>query len=286
MVGLSLLVACAYLAMLASARALARRRELAVRMALGASRSRVAAQLTWESVLLAMAGGGLGVLFAWGAERALATLMKRMSTDTLELRAGPGAMVLLFTLGLMGMVVVLSGVWPAWRASKVDPAADIKEGEASIAGRRTPRMGAWLVPVQIAFSLVIVTMAALMGSTVARLLAWIQASAPAESHFCMQIFRRGCRRRAEQAAAHCHSLYFFRCSTAFSTRLAWKARAFRRRIRWRALLTWSRSRRSQLPAAKGTDDSLIALAVTPGYFDVFGMPLLAGRNFTLDDKGE
>ena len=171
MVGLSLLVACAYLAMLASARALARRRELAVRVALGASRRRVAAQLTWESVLLALAGGGLSVLFAWGAESALAALMKRLSTDTLELRAGPSGVVLLFTLGLVALVVVLAGVWPAWRASNVDPAADIKEGEASIAGRRRQGMGAWLIPIQIAFSLVIVTMAALMGSTVARLLA-------------------------------------------------------------------------------------------------------------------
>ena len=136
MVASSLLVACAFLAMLATARAQGRRRELAVRMALGASRSRLAAQLTWESVLLAAAGGGLGILFAWGAVRALATLMKRLSTDTLELHAGPGAIVLLFTLGLMGLVVILSGVWPAWRASRVDPAADIKEGEGSIAGRR------------------------------------------------------------------------------------------------------------------------------------------------------
>ena len=101
MVGLSLLVACAYLAMLASGRALARRRELAVRMALGASRRRMAMQLTWESVLLAAAGSGLGILFAWAAQRGLLALMRTMGdSNPGELRAGPGGMVLLFTLGL------------------------------------------------------------------------------------------------------------------------------------------------------------------------------------------
>jgi putative ABC transport system permease protein len=160
MVILSLLVACAYLAMLASSRALARRRELAVRIALGATRSRVALQLTWESVLLAVAGSAPGVLFAWVAEHGLLTLVQTMSlSDQIELHAGPGGAVLLFTLGIAALTVILFGVAPAWRASKVDPASDIKEGELSIAGRKATRMGTWLVSAQIAFSLIIVTMA-------------------------------------------------------------------------------------------------------------------------------
>ncbi len=283
MVGLSLLVACAYLAMLASARALARRRELAVRMALGASRSRVAAQLTWESVLLAVAGGGLGILFAWGAEHGLLALMRGMSTEPLELRAGPGGVVLLFTLALMGLTVMLSGMWPAWRASKVDPASDIKEGEASIAGRRAPRMGAWLVPVQIAISLVIVTMAALMGSTVARLLAVDPGFRTSGITFLQADFSPRTQGTKQPAAPFSLIVSLLdRIQHTPGVEGAAVSQAYPLEGATYMKTVWS----EPSSGVKRTDESLVALAVTPGYFDTMGIPLLAGRNFTLDDKGE
>lgn len=284
MVGLSLLVACAYLAMLASARALARRRELAVRMALGASRRHVALQLTWESVLLAAAGSGLGILFAWVAERGLLALMRAMAvTDQLELRAGPGSMVLLFTLGIAILTVLLSGVWPAWRASKVDPASDIKEGETAIAGRRAPRMGAWLVPAQIAFSLVIVTMAALMGGTVERLLAVDPGFRTSGITFLRADFSARTQGIKQLAAPFPLILSLLdRIGHTPGVESASVSQAFPL-----GGSTYIEEVSSQ-PDTGGTrtDNSMTTLAVTPDYFDVFGIPLLAGRNLTLDDKGD
>ncbi|HTX74797.1 MAG TPA: ADOP family duplicated permease, partial [Terracidiphilus sp.] len=287
MVGLSLLVACAYLAMLASARALTRRRELAVRIALGASRRRVALQLTWESVLLTVAGSGLGVLFAWGAERGLLTVMKAVAvTDEVELHAGPGGAVLLFTLGIAGLTVILSGVLPAWRASKVDPASNIKEGEAAIAGRRRSATGNWLVPVQIAFSLVIVTMAALMGGTVARLLAVDPGFRTSGITFLHADFsprmpepKYGTRFGASAAVnvellnriRHTPGVEGVSISQAYPLEGA----------------TYMESASAQTASGgTRTDGNLTELAVTPGYFDVFGVPLLQGRDFTLDDRGD
>lgn len=286
MVGLSLLVACAYLAMLASSRALARRRELAVRIALGASRRRVAAQLTWESVLLAVAGGGLSLLFAWGAESVLGALMKRLSTDTLELHDGPSGVVLLFTLGLMGLVVVLAGVWPAWRASNVDPAADIKEGEASIAGRRAPRMGAWLVPAQIAFSLVIVTMAALMGGTVARLLAVDPGFRTTGITFLAADFSPRKQKAGQDKPAEVPaSLYLALLDRIQHTPGVEDASISRTYPLQGATYMEEVSSQPDSGGAR-TDASLTVLTVTPGYFDVFGMPLLTGRAFTRNDNAD
>jgi predicted permease len=285
-VGLSLLVACAYLAMLASARALARRREFAVRTALGASRLRIAAQLTWESVLLAVAGGVLGTLFAWGAERGLLAMIRDNGTEKLELRTGPGAAVLLFTFALMAVTVILAGLWPAWRASKVDPAGDIKEGEASIAGRRSPRIGAWLVPVQIAFSLVIVTIAALMGATLTRLLAVDPGFRTSGVTFLRADFspRLQTTEHAKKQSpprdlyvslldriAHTPGVEGVSMSQAYPLEGS----------------TYMEPVSSQ-PSSGGerTDSSLTELTVTPGYFDTMGVPVLQGRNFTLDDRGE
>ena len=285
MVGLSLLVACAYLAMLASARALARRRELALRVALGASRRRVAAQLTWESVVLAVAGGALGTLSAWGAERGLLAMIRISGSDKLELQTGPGGAVLLFTLALMGLTVILTGVWPAWRASKVDPASDIKEGEPAIAGRRSPRMGVWLVPLQIAFSLVIVTVAALMGATVAGLLAvdpGFRTSGVTFLHadFSPRLPKAGGNPQGPPAELylslldridHTPGVEGVGISQAYPLEGA----------------TYMQQVSSQ-PSSGGTrtDDSLTELTVTPGYFDTMGVPILRGRNFTLDDRDE
>lgn len=284
MVGLSLLVACAYLSMLASARALSRRRELAVRMALGASRARVAAQLTWESVLLVAAGSGLGVLFAWGAERTLTMLIGTLSRDALELNAGPGGMVMLFTLGLMALVVIVSGLWPAWRASRVDPVTDMKEGDASIVGRRAPRMGRWLVPAQIAFSLVIVMMAALMGSTVARLVAVDPGFRTSGITFLETDFSSRVEETGKNKVPRIPVALLLSLLDRIRQTPGVEGVSITQAYPLEGSMYLTSISAQPLKSAVRTDESITSLAVTPGYFSTMSVPLVSGRDFSIEDR--
>lgn len=283
MVALSLLVACAYLAMLASARGLGRRREFAVRTALGASRRRLAAQLCYESVLLAASGGALGILFAWGAGRVLLLLVKRAAAGDIELRTGPGGAVLLFTLVLTALTVLLSGLWPAWRASGVDPARDIKEGPIPLAGRSAPRNGTWLVPLQIALSLVVVVMAALMGSTVARLI----AVDPGFSTSRITFLNADLSPRAQRTADGKGSEAPPGLLTALYDRIRQSPGVEQVSISQSYPLSgefYLEPASSTLPSgAIRKDGGLTSLLVMPGYFRTMGIPILEGRDFTMGE---
>jgi len=130
-VSLVLLIACANIANLLLARGSARSRELAIRGAMGAARSRIVTQLLTESLLLAVLGGALGLLIAeWGCQ-----LLIRMAPANLLRTAAIGLdpAVLLFTLAVSVVVGVLFGLAPALEAARKDLAGALKEG-----GRGTP----------------------------------------------------------------------------------------------------------------------------------------------------
>jgi macrolide transport system ATP-binding/permease protein len=174
MVGLILVIACANIANLLLARSSARRREIAVRLSLGAGRMRVMRQLLTESVLLSLAGGMLGILVALWGIRSITWLLANGS-DNFTLHANLNWPVLGFTLALALATGLIFGLTPAIQATKVDLTPALKETRAG--SRRAPghRIGFGiglsqvLVASQIAISLVLVVAASLFGRTLSNL---------------------------------------------------------------------------------------------------------------------
>jgi predicted permease len=171
LVAILLLASCAYLGTLLSARSISRRREIALRAALGASRGRLIRQLFSESLLLAFGGSSVGVFFAWIASRFLLTFVQS-DPGAATISVGPGRDVLLFTLAITTVAVVLWGLIPALHASRVAILSDMRSSSASslTSGAPQRRVGRWLVPFQVALSLLIVVVAGLLSTTLVRLL--------------------------------------------------------------------------------------------------------------------
>jgi len=162
MAGVVLLLACANVANLLLVRSVARRREMAIRMSIGASRWQLVRQLLVESLMLALAGGGVAMLItAWTAAGTFAHFVPPTSFPV-SLDVRPDRAVLLAALVISVITGVVFGVLPALRASGLDPVSTLKEeaGSAS-AGRRKARLTSALVVAQLAMSLLLLVSAGL-----------------------------------------------------------------------------------------------------------------------------
>jgi predicted permease len=160
-VGFVLLIACVNVANLLITRGESRRRELAVRAALGASRTQLAQQVLAEGALLALGGGALGLLAAWAATRGLLALAPDNIPRLDEVRIDP--MVLAFTFGVSLLSGLLAAVVPAVRAARGAPAQPLREGgRGATSSSATRRTRSALVVAQVALAVVTLAGAGLM----------------------------------------------------------------------------------------------------------------------------
>jgi predicted permease len=173
-VGFVLLIACANLAGLSLARAAARRKEIAVRLALGASRAQMVRQLLTESVILSLFGGALGILVAYWGVHVITSLVSRGSEHPFPFVIAPDWRVLAFAIGASALTGIFFGLAPALRSTRLDLTPALKENVSSApigrapAGRRL-HLGGILVIAQVALSIVVLIGAGLLVRTLKNL---------------------------------------------------------------------------------------------------------------------
>jgi putative ABC transport system permease protein len=275
-VSLVLLIACANVANMLLARGASRRRELAIRTAIGASRARIIRQLLSEGVVLAAAGGALGVLIAWWAGRGLAGLGTTALPIPVSFDFSLDATVLTFALTASVATALLFGIAPAWSASKLELVPALK---ASMEGdsRRKVTLSNILVVGQLALSLVLLVAGALL----------------ARGFLTAQGANLGYDPRPVSLLSFNLQMngYDLERSSVFRDRALKALRALPGVV---AVSTASRLPLSpdinmdsvlvQGHHAPGDDGTLVdATAVGVDYFNVVGVPILAGRAFTEDD---
>lgn len=278
-VGFVLLIACANVANLMLARASTRQRELSIRAALGASRTRVMRQLLAESLLLAALGGSAGALLAfWGTKflkTSITMNIPRLDEVRLDLR------VLSFTLGVSLLTGLVFGLAPAWSAARSDHNEGLKQGGRWGIGGARNRLNSALVIGEIAVALVLLVGAGLMLCSFVHLQNVTPGFAP-ENVLTMQLSLPAAKYGKEPLRVDFFAQLMERLRTAPGVLdAAAISEVPLSGGNWAMEVTLE----GRATSTDQTRLSADARAVTPHYFRTMGIPLLYGRDFTEQDRG-
>jgi macrolide transport system ATP-binding/permease protein len=282
MVGLILAIACANIANLLLARATARRREMAVRLSIGAGRWRVMRQMLTESVVLASIGGALGVLLAIWGTRVLTALLAQGRND---LHAELNWRVLALAAALSIATGLLFGMAPALQATRVDVMPALKGARVSTRRRLRVNLSHALVVAQIAITMVLLVGAGLFVRTLSNLesiemgfrrerilLFKVNAAQAGHRDAEMISFYRDLDQRFARIPG---VLGVAESNSPLVGEGTWGSPAF-------PVGKMPRSESNGHYSSGAPGDSTFVLTATPGFFDTMGIPVIAGRAF--DDR--
>jgi len=276
-VGIVLLIACANIANLQFARITARRHELSVRVAIGASRWRIARALLAESALLSVVGGAAGLAFASKASRLLLTQLST-TFNTVELDVSLDWRVLTFTVIVAVTTTLLFGVAPALRASVAPPGDALNDSVRSRGDDRRGRVAGGLIVTQVALSLVLLVSAGLLVRTFVRL-----ANRPLGFDTGRVAVVSVNAARAHVDAANRIPLYYRLAETlAAVPGVARAAASVVSPISNAGITNFVDV--AGAPAMAELDRVAFVNFVTPGWFATYGTPIRSGRDVTVRDS--
>jgi len=264
-VSLVLLIACANVASLLLARASARRREIAVRLALGAGRARLVRQLLVESLMLALFGAACAIALAWAGSQLLVNMIGG-AADRLVFDLAPDWRVIAFTTAIAALTALLFGAAPALHATGSGAGPALKEDAR--AGTARLRLLPSLVAVQVALSLVLLIGAGLFVRTLRNLQA-LDAGFRAEDVLFVEFERAPGRLPAGTLDAVRAIPGVVSASLVTQTPLSGT--------------TWGEP---IVPAGQALPDrdTAVVIGASPGFFTTIGTPLLSGRDFSDADS--
>src|SRR3954447_13370928 len=280
-VGLVLLVACANVANLLLSRAASRQHELALRVAIGAGRRRVVRQLLTESLLLAVAGGVLGLGLAWAGVKLLVALRPANIPRLMDIQVD--AAVLAFALGLSVVTGVLFGLAPALHLARSEPALALQEGgRRTSGGRARRRLATGLTVAEVAMALLLLVVAGLLVRSFARLTGVDPGFEP--RHVTAALVALPERDYPDEARRRLAFRELLRRVRALpQARDAALATDLPSATSWQTQVTFA----GRPPAHPGSEPFLNAVIASPEHFRTMRIRLLAGRGIEpVDAQGQ
>ena len=280
MIALVLLIACVNVASLLLVRAETRRREVALRVALGAERGHLLAQSLAESAMLLAAGGAVGIAFACGAVAALPSVAPDLIPRIGDVRVD--AAVILWTVLVVSLVAVVFAVVPVARNRGVAPASMLRGGDrSSTTDRRTGRLRQGLVIAQVAMATVLLVASGLVLRSFQKLRAVDPGFRPA-GVMTFRIALPGSRYPKAEDVARFHDLMLDRLRAVPGVGAAG---ATNRLPLDPAFSDWDPLRLDGRPMPPNVLPPVAEMRfATPGYFEAMGIPVVAGRTLTRADE--
>jgi len=279
--GVVLLIACANIANLMLARATSRQKEIAVRLAIGASRGRIIRQLLIETLTLSAVGGVVGLALAFVGDKALLSIYLPADEGGLKISTVPDFRILLFTLGVTVLTALVFGLAPAIQTTKPNMAGTLKDQAGGVVKGGHGGLRKTLVVSQVALSLLLLVGAGLFLRSLNKL-SGMGPGFPAERLVGFQIDPSIGGYKTERT-----KLFYQQMTDSLHTipgvqSVGLAAVRILEDSEWDSGMTVE----GYSPAKPDDHAQPFMNSISPGYFATLGVPIVAGRDFTVNDNRE